>query len=67
MNKYTVYGDKLEVYELEVEANTMEEAYDKADSSESHLWTKLESDNVIRPYQVELINSNPVELDNSDI
>ena len=47
MNKYKVYGDKLEEYYIELEANSAEEAWDIASNAATHEWIKIETDSVI--------------------
>lgn len=47
MTKYKVYGDKLEEYYIELEANSAEEAWDIASNAATHEWIKIETDSVI--------------------
>ena len=47
MTKYKVYGDKLEEYYIELEANSAEEAWDIASNAATHQWIKIETDSVI--------------------
>ena len=55
MSKYVIYGDKLVRYYIEVEADTQELAWAEAKESQTHKWIQMEDDNIIEPYEIELI------------
>jgi hypothetical protein len=66
MSKYKVVGDKVVQYWTDVVANSEDEAYTIAKDLESHKWFQLENDDIIEPYEIELIEDNFVQ-DISDI
>lgn len=56
MTKFKIYGDLVDRYYLEVEAESLQEAYEKADAADRTEWIQLELDNSIEPYDYELVN-----------
>ena len=55
MTKFKIFGDLVDKYYLEVEAESLQEAYEKADSADRTEWIQLELDNSIEPYDYELV------------
>ena len=47
MSKYRVFGDKVDEYYINVEAENAEEAWDIASNAATHEWIQIESDSVI--------------------
>jgi hypothetical protein len=56
MTKFKIFGDLVYKYSLEVEAESLAEAYEKADAADRTEWIQLELDNSIEPYDFELVN-----------
>lgn len=56
MTKFKIFGDIVDKYYLEVEAESLQEAYEKADATDRTEWIQLEIDNSIEPYDYELVN-----------
>ena len=52
MPKYKVIGRKMFDYMLDIEAASLDEAYDKAGQKQTHEWTELVNDDVIEPIEV---------------
>ncbi len=55
MTKFKIFGDLVDKYYLEVEAESLQEAYEKADATDRTEWIQLELDNSIEPYDYELV------------
>jgi len=53
---YRVIGRKMSDYAATVEAANADQAYDIAAELETHKWSQLETDDVIEPIEVELID-----------
>lgn len=56
MQIYRVIGRKMSDYAATVEAANADQAYDIAAELETHKWSQLETDDVIEPIEVELID-----------
>ena len=52
MPKYKVIGRKMFDYMIDIEAASLDEAYDKAGQAETYQWTELVNDDVIEPIEV---------------
>jgi len=53
---YRVIGRKMSDYAATVEAANADQAYDIAAELETHKWSQLETDDVIEPIEVELVD-----------
>jgi hypothetical protein len=53
MKTFRIYGDLLSKHYLDVEAESLEEAYTLAAQAERHRWNQIEIDNNIDPYDYE--------------
>lgn len=53
MTNYRIFGDLVEKYYIDVEADDLQSAYEMADSAERHKWIQMELDNTIEPYDYE--------------
>ena len=56
MQIYRVIGRKMSDYAATVEAANADQAYDIAAELETHKWSQLETDDVIEPIEVELVD-----------
>lgn len=56
MTKYKIFGDLVDKYYLEVEAESLADAYEIADAADRTEWIQLELDNSIEPYDFELVD-----------
>ena len=56
MQTFRVIGRKMSDYAATVEAANADQAYDIAAELETHKWSQLETDDVIEPIEVELID-----------
>ena len=56
MKIFKVIGRKMSDYAATVEAEDADQAYDIAADLETHKWSQLETDDVIEPIEVELID-----------
>jgi hypothetical protein len=65
MKIYKVLGRKMFDYIIEVEAETEEEAYDKASEAETHNWSNIPNDDVIEPVEVVEVKLS-LDKDNDD-
>ena len=57
MTKYRIYGDVCQQYYIDVEAETLLEAYDIADAAGRHEWFQMESDDAIETYKHDILDS----------
>ncbi len=53
MTNYRIFGDLVEKYYIDIEAEDLQSAYKMADSAERHKWVQMELDNTIEPYDYE--------------
>lgn len=58
MQTYKVLGDSLTNYSIIVEAVDSDAAYDLAASMNLENWTKLETNSVVDPHTVELLDDD---------
>lgn len=56
MQTFRVIGRKMSDYAATVQAADADQAYDIAADLETHKWSQLETDDVIEPIEVELID-----------
>ena len=56
MQTFRVIGRKMSDYAATVQAANADQAYDIAADLETHKWSQLETDDVIEPIEVELID-----------
>lgn len=56
MQTFRVIGRKMSDYAATVQAANADQAYDIAAELETHKWSQLETDDVIEPIEVELID-----------
>ena len=56
MQTFRVIGRKMSDYAATVEAANADQAYDIAAELETHKWSQLETDDVIEPIEVELVD-----------
>lgn len=56
MQTFRVIGRKMSDYAATVEAADADQAYDIAAELETHKWSQLETDDVIEPIEVELVD-----------
>lgn len=56
MQTFRVIGRKMSDYAATVQAADADQAYDIAAELETHKWSQLETDDVIEPIEVELID-----------
>lgn len=56
MKTFKVIGRKMSDYSVHVDAQDADQAYDIAADLETHKWSQLETDDVIEPIDVELID-----------
>ncbi len=56
MKTFKVIGRLMSDYAVNVEAADADQAYDIAANLESHKWSQLETDDVIEPIEVELVD-----------
>ncbi len=56
MQTFRVIGRKMSDYAVHVDAANADQAYDIAAELETHKWSQLETDDVIEPIEVELID-----------
>ena len=56
MSKYRIYGDICQQYYIDVEAETLDSAYEIADSAQRHEWFQVESDDVIESYKHDILD-----------
>ena len=56
MKTFKVIGRLMSDYAVNVEAENADQAYDIAANLESHKWSQLETDDVIEPIEVELLD-----------
>ena len=56
MKTFRVIGRKMSDYAATVEAANADQAYDIAAELETHKWSQLETDDVIEPIEVELLD-----------
>jgi hypothetical protein len=56
LQTFRVIGRKMSDYAATVEAANADQAYDIAAELETHKWSQLETDDVIEPIEVELID-----------
>jgi hypothetical protein len=56
LQTFRVIGRKMSDYAATVEAANADQAYDIAADLESHKWSQLETDDVIEPIEVELVD-----------
>lgn len=54
MPKYTVYGDLVTTYKIDIEADSSDEAYELANNATTDKWTPISTDSTIAPYEVYL-------------
>lgn len=57
MSKYRIFGDVVQKYYIDVEAETLLEAYDIADAAERHEWFQVESDDIIESFSHDILDS----------
>ena len=63
MTNYKVYGDKVDEYYINVEAENAEEAWDIASNAATHEWIQIESDSVI---EVSFVDNEFITADKQD-
>lgn len=56
MTKYRIFGDIVKKYYIDVEAETLLEAYDIADAAEQHEWLQVESDDIIESFNHDILD-----------
>jgi len=56
LQTFRVIGRKMSDYAATVQAADADQAYDIASELETHKWSQLETDDVIEPIEVELID-----------
>ena len=56
MQTFRVIGRKMSDYAATVQAADADQSYDIASELETHKWSQLETDDVIEPIEVELID-----------
>jgi len=56
LQTFRVIGRKMSDYAATVQAANADQAYDIAAELETHKWSQLETDDVIEPIEVELID-----------
>ena len=56
MFKYRIYGDIAQKYYIDIEAESLQEAYDIADAAQRHEWLEVESDDVIEAYNHDILD-----------
>ena len=56
MQTFRVIGRKMSDYAATVQAADADQAYDIAAELETHKWSQLETDDVIEPIEVELVD-----------
>ncbi len=56
MQTFKVIGRKMSGYAVHVDAANADQAYDIAAELETHKWSQLETDDVIEPIEVELVD-----------
>ena len=56
MKTFRVIGRKMSDYAATVEAANADQAYDIATDLETHKWSPIETDDVIEPIEVELLD-----------
>jgi len=56
LQTFRVIGRKMSDYAATVEAANADQAYDIAAELETHKWSQLETDDVIEPIEVELVD-----------
>jgi hypothetical protein len=56
LKTFKVIGRLMSDYAVNVEAADADQAYDIAANLESHKWSQLETDDVIEPIEVELVD-----------
>jgi hypothetical protein len=56
LKTFRVIGRKMSDYAATVEAANADQAYDIAAELETHKWSQLETDDVIEPIEVELLD-----------
>ena len=56
MQTFRVIGRRMSDYAATVEAANADQAYDIAADLETHKWSQLETDDVIEPIEVELVD-----------
>ncbi len=56
MQTFKVIGRKMSDYAVHVDAANADQAYDIAAELETHKWSQLETDDVIEPIEVELVD-----------
>ena len=57
MTKYRIHGDLVQKYYIDVEADSILDAYDIADAARRDEWTQLETDDVIESYTHDILDS----------
>lgn len=53
MPKYTVYGDMVVTYRINLDATNEDEAYELSESRPTIDWERMTMDETISPYEVE--------------
>ena len=56
MQTFKVIGRKMSDYVVHVDAQNADQAYDIAADLETHKWSQLETDDVIEPIEVKLVD-----------
>jgi hypothetical protein len=56
LQTFKVIGRKMSDYAVHVDAANADQAYDIAAELETHKWSQLETDDVIEPIEVELVD-----------
>lgn len=56
MKTFKVIGRLMSDYAVHVDAENADQAYDIAANLETHKWSQLETDDVIEPIEVELVD-----------